>query len=575
MKIIIYLAALAAGIVLSALPVQAESPLPDFGPAVRIFDPSMTDIQQQVDSIFSRQERNEFGGDRYALLFKPGKYNLDLQAGFYTHILGLGQSPDDVTITGAVRAMAGWKHGNATCNFWRAVENLAVVPMRQSRGGVRSGPDVWAVSQGTWLRRFHVQGDLHLWDGGWSSGGFMADSTVDGRCVPGSQQQWISRNCGWNRWDGGVWNIVFVGSEPAPTGTWPARPFTVVDHTPVIAEKPYLNLDDAGKYFVRVPALREADSTGVSWGSPEDRGKSLPIDQFYLAHPSDSAEAINAALSAGQNLIFTPGIYHLQSSIKIARAGTIVLGLGYPTLIPTSAQPAMVISDVDGVKVGGIIFDAGPVETPSLLQVGESGATASHQADPIFLYDLVARCGGATAGITRSFVTINSNNVVGDNGWFWRADHGNGAGWTTNKVANGAVVNGKDVTWYGLFVEHCQEYQTLWNGEGGRVYFYQSEMPYDPPSQEAWSHEGGKGFASYKVADGVKTHEAYGLGIYSYFTKASVMADNAVETPAAPGVKIHNSVTVRLGGQPGSGIANVIDGRGGSETRARPVRVAE
>jgi hypothetical protein len=559
-----------------ALPALADSPAPDFGPNVRVFDPSMSDVQQQVDAIYSKQERNEFGPDRYALLFKPGQYTLDLQVGFYTQVIGLGQNPDEVTLTGAVRSMAGWKHGNATVNFWRAVENLSVIPNLQDRRG-RNGPDVWAVSQGTWLRRFHVQGDLHLWDGGWSSGGFMADSKVDGRCVPGSQQQWISRNSTWSRWDGGVWNIVFVGSENPPAGSWPGRPFTVVDRTPVIAEKPYLYIDGDGKYFVRVPALREADSVGISWSSPQDQGKSLPLDQFYLAHPGDTGASINAAMASGKNLLLTPGVYRLETSIKVTRPGTIVLGLGYPTLIPTSAQPAMVIGDVDGVKVGGIIFDAGTVETPSLLQVGEAAVDgergASHAADPIFLYDLVARCGGASPGITKTFVTINANNVVGDNGWFWRADHGNGAGWTTNKVANGLVVNGKDVTFYGLFVEHCQEYQTLWNGEGGKLYFYQSEMPYDPPSQAAWSHQDAKGFASYKVADDVKTHEAYGLGIYSYFTKAPVIADNAIETPSAPGVKVHHSVTVRLGGQPGSGIANVIDGRGGTENRARPVRV--
>jgi hypothetical protein len=235
----------------------------------------------------------------------------------------------------------------------------------------------------------------------------------------------------------------------------------------------------------------------------------------------------------------------------------------------------MVVSDVDGVKVGGFIFDAGRVETPALLQVGAAGSNASHAGNPTFLYDLVARCGGATAGITQTFVTINSNNVVGDNGWFWRADHGNGAGWNTNKVRNGLVVNGNDVTFYGLFVEHCQEYQTLWNGNGGRTYFYQSEMPYDPPSQEAWQHDGVKGWASYKVADKVTSHEAYGLGVYSYFTAAAVVADNAIESPASAGVKIHNSVTIRLGGKPGSGIANVINGRGGSEDRVTPVRVSD
>ena len=108
-------------------------------------------------------------------------------------------------------------------------------------------------------------------------------------------------------------------------------------------------------------------------------------------------------------------------------------------------------------------------------------------------------------------------------------------GWTANQNANGLVVNGNNVTFYGLFVEHCQEYQTMWNGNGGRVYFYQSEMPYDPPSVEAWRHGTINGFASYKVADSVTSHEAWGLGVYCVFYAAPIVAENAIETPADGG----------------------------------------
>jgi hypothetical protein len=125
-------------------------------------------------------------------------------------------------------------------------------------------------------------------------------------------------------------------------------------------------------------------------------------------------------------------------------------------------------------------------------------------------------------------------------------------------------VNGNDVTIYGLFVEHYHEYQTLWNGNGGRVYFYQSEMPYDPPSQEAWRHNGVNGYASYKVADTVTSHEAWGLGIYCVFREGPILSENAIETPDAPGIKMHHLVTIRLGGQRGSGINHVINGVGPS-----------
>jgi hypothetical protein len=539
-------------------PAPGQAVVPDFGPNVLIFDPSMTNIQSQLDAVFAKQERNQFGPDRYACLFKPGQYNLDVQMGFYMQALGLGDSPDRVAITGAVRSTAGWMRGNATCNFWRAVENLSVAPAPDGK------PEVWAVSQGAALRRVHLKGDLNLWDGGWSSGGFIADSMIDGRVNSGSQQQWLSRNTQWGSWTGGSWNMVFVGVVNPPAGEWPKSPYTVIEKTPLIREKPYLIVDDGGHYSVRVPRLQAGGSQGTTWSAGPTPADSLPIAQFYLAHPAtDSAASINAALGQGKNVIFTPGIYHLEASLRISRPDTIALGLGYQTLVPDNGTPAMVISDVDGVKVGGILFEAGATNSTTLLQVGEPGRAASHAADPLFLYDIFCRAGGAVVGKTTCMVTIYCNDVVGDNFWLWRADHGRGVGWTANENANGLVVNGNNVTCYGLFVEHCQDYQTIWNGNGGRVYFYQSEMPYDPPSSESWRHGATNGFASYKVADTVTTHEAWGLGVYCVFHAAPIVAENAIETPTAPGIKMHHMVSIRLGGgQRGSGINHVINGAG-------------
>jgi hypothetical protein len=539
-------------------PGSGQAAPPDFGPNVLIFDPSMTNIQSQMDAIFSQQERSQFGSGRYACLFQPGEYHLDVQMGFYMQALGLGESPDRVAITGAVRSTAGWMRGNATCNFWRAVENLAVTPT------LDRNPEVWAVSQGTALRRVHVKGDLNLWDNGWSSGGFMADSVVDGQVNSGSQQQWLSRNARWGSWTGGSWNMVFVGVVNPPSGTWPHSPYTVVDKTPLIREKPYLFVDDGGHYFVMVPRLETGGAQGTDWSGGTTPGQPLPISRFYLAHPAtDHAASLNSALSQGQNVIFTPGIYHLENSVRITRPDTVALGLGFPTLVPDNGTPAMFIADVDGVKVGGILFEAGATNSATLLQVGEPGHAASHARNPLFLYDIFCRAGGAAVGKTTCMVTIYCNDVVGDNFWLWRADHGRGVGWTANQNDNGLIVHGNDVTFYGLFVEHCQKYQTIWNGNGGRVYFYQSEMPYDPPSLEAWQHGTIHGFASYKVADTVTTHEAWGLGVYCVFHAAPIVAENAIETPTAPGIKLRHMVTIRLGGgQRGSGINHVINGAG-------------
>ena len=526
-------------------PVEAVtvlSPEPDFGPNVLIFDQTMpiADVSSTLTSIFNQMERNQFGDERYAILFKPGTYNLTqtLRIGFYTHVAGLGRSPDDVTIGGALMGVdAGWFSGNATQNFWRAAENLSV-----------AGNTKWAVSQAAPMRRVHIKGDLRLADGGWSSGGFLADSLVDGTITSESQQQWLSRNSKWGNWNGGVWNMVFVGNDSAPAGTWPSNPYTTVDRTPEVREKPFLYIDESGKYFVFVPDI-QTNAKSISWTNGLPAGESIPIDQFYITHPeSDTAATINAALDSGKHLLFTPGVYNINESIEVKNADTVILGLGFATLRAQNGAKALVVDDVDGVIIAGLTFDAGPVNSPVLMEVGPEGSSEDHSDNPIFLSDLFFRVGGFGVGKADVSMVINSSDVIGDFFWIWRADHGSGVGWNVNTTRNGLVVNGDDVTIYGLMVEHYHGYQTVWNGERGRVYFYQSEWPYDVPSQAAWMNGSVNGYASYKIADSVTSHEAWGLGMYSYFRDANVKVNSAMEAPIAPDVKIHNTCSVFLNG---------------------------
>lgn len=536
------------------------APPPNFGSNVAIFDPTMpaATIQRQIDALYATQQNNQFGGARTAVLFKPGTYDVNVPVGFYTQVLGLGASPDDVTINGNVHSDAYLSGNNATCNFWRAVENLAVTPS----GGTMQ----WAVAQATGLRRLHVKGGIRLdQNGGWSSGGWMSDDLFDGNVSSGTQQQWISRNTQWGSWTGANWNMVFVGDVNAPSGTWPSPPYTKVATTPIVREKPFLQIDAAGNYGVRVPSLR-SNSSGITWAGGSTAGTTIGIDQFYVARAGvDTAATMNAQLAAGKHLLITPGVYGLTGTINVTRPGTIVLGLGYATLRADSGLPVMTVADVDGVIVAGLLFEAGAVNSPVLLQVGPTGSTASHAANPTSLHDVYFRVGGAQVGKATVSFQVNSSDVIVDHTWVWRADHGNDGtvDWWTNTAANGLVVNGNNVTIYGLFVEHYQQFQVLWNGNGGRVYFYQSEIPYDPPNQSSWSPGSGvNGWASYKVASSVTSHEAWGLGIYSVFTNGGIYLSRGVEVPITSGVKFHDIVTVCIG--PNGGIQHVINDTGGA-----------
>ncbi len=549
------------GLAAHASGAKKQEKTPDFGPNVVVFNPSMpaAEMQTKIDAVYRVQEHSEFGPGRNAFLFLPGDYKVDVPVGFYTEVVGLGATPDAVHITGNVHSDASLPHNNATCTFWRAAEGFAVTPT----GGPVNGTMQWAVSQAVPFRRMHVQGSMVLHqNGGWASGGWMSDSLVDGNVGAGPQQQWISRNSEWGSWTGANWNMVFVGVVHAPSGDWPQPPYTRVATTPVVREKPFLMVDAEGRYSVRVPALVR-DSAGITWRGGATPGTSIPLSKFYIAHAgTDTAATMNAQLDAGKNLLLTPGIYDLTEPIRVMRPDTVVMGLGFATLRPVKGTAAMTIADVDGVIVAGLLFDAGEQISPVLLEVGPAGSKASHAQNPISLHDVFFRVGGAGVGSAKVDLRINSNDTIVDHTWIWRADHGAGVGWDRNLSDNGMVVNGNNVTAYGLFVEHHQQFQVLWNGQGGRTYFYQSEIPYDPPNQASYtSATGTNGWASYKVADSVTTHEAWGLGIYSVFRHPNVNLTRAIEVPRTPGVRFHHMITVALDnlGQ----ISNVIDDMGG------------
>jgi hypothetical protein len=426
----------------------------------------------------------------------------------------------------------------------------------------------WAVSQAVPFRRMHVRGDIVLHqDGGWASGGWMSDDLIDGNVGAGPQQQWISRNTEWGGWKGANWNMVFVGVVNAPEGAWPAPAITKVARTPIIREKPFLQVDAKGNYSVRVPSLG-TNSSGVSWRAGSTPGKDIPISRFHIARPDvDTAATINAQLAKGKSLLFTPGIYNLSDTIKVTQANTVVMGLGFATLLVNNGVAAMSTADVDGVVIAGLLFDAGEANSPVLLEVGPNGSSASHVGNPTSLHDVFFRVGGAAVGRASVNLRINSSNTIVDHTWIWRADHGvnQSVGWKINTSANGLVVNGNNVTIYGLFVEHHQEFQVVWNGNGGRVYFYQCEIPYDPPDQASYtSAPGTNGWAAYKVADNVTSHEAWGLGVYSVFRNKGVVLTRAFEAPNNPNIKFHDLITVCIG--PNGEISNVINNTGGATT---------
>jgi len=545
------------------------SDTPDFGANVHIYDHSMSDaaIQSSLDSVFNAQKDTlsaQFATRRDALVFKPSStpYNVGANIGFNTSILGVGQNPDDVRINGAVTvdAFNASDAGNATQNFWRSAENMSI----NSLGGA----DRWAVAQAAPFRRMHVIGGLNAYPAsyGWASGGYIADSKIDGTVESASQQQWYSRDSSFGAWSGSNWNMVFSGVNGAPATNFNTDPasgprYTTLATTPVSRDVPYLYIDSAGKYRVFLPSLR-TNASGPSWAGGSTPGSSLPMSNFYVVKQGDSAANINTALANGCNLFFTPGIYHVNQTLHVTKANTVVLGIGYPTIIPDNGVNAMDVADVDGVRLKGLLFDAGTTNSDTLLKVGLAKSGVAHAGNPTTVQDVFFRIGGMVAGKATNSLVVNTNNTIIDHTWAWRADHGAGIGWTVNTADNGLTVNGDNVLATGLFVEHYQKNEVIWNGANGKIIFFQNEMPYDPPNQAAWMNGTANGYPAIKVNNAVTTFEAWGLGSYCFFNvNNSVASARAFEVPAVAGVKFHDMAVVSLGGV--GTISRIINNTGG------------
>jgi hypothetical protein len=604
------LAAIGGAVAFAGLTIPPAAALgsdPDFGPNVRIFGPGtpVSEINAYLQRISTG---SEFTDARQAVYFKPGVYGsaagqrspstatgiVNAEVGYYTSVAGLGNAPTDVTINGALhsepRPNADGPSDGLT-NFYRSLANLSVNPIQRPVGpdaqrvrpeGVAPAHTMrWATSQASSLRRVDIRGDLDLNGayGAYLFGAEIADSRISGTVNSGGdrgpgQAQYYTRDSLIGGWTGGSANLVFSGVQGAPPTDLAGRGITTLTSTPVSRPAPFLTVrgDD---YSVFVPKAR-ANASGVSWSTDSSAGVRIPMSQFHIARPSDSATALNGALAAGKNLILTPGVYRLDAPLKVTRPGTVVMGMGYATLAPTGGRAAIEVGDVTDVVISSLLVDASP-GSRVLVKVGTGNANGLGDAlAPTSLTDLFVRVGGARAGSTSTMVEINQSKVILDNAWLWRADHGAGVGWTSNTSDTGLVVNGLDVTALGLFVEHNQRSQTTWNGERGRTIFYQSEFPYDVPSQAAWMDGTREGYASYKVAPDVVTHSATGTAIYSLFMDstfrgAPVHAWTSIEAPDRPNVRFRSmtAAVIDLGG----GIRSVANGAGAPTDATLPNEV--
>lgn len=584
-----------AGLLLSATTAGAAVPsgnIPDFGPNVTIFDPSVPtdEINTTLESLAQEETASL---NRHQVYFMPGTYGsaagqdnpgtatgiIDSPVGFYETIAGLGASPDDVTINGNLRAGAetGWQLGV----FWRSLSNLKINPIQSDEPAHTMR---WNTSQASPLRRVDIAGDLDLGNG-IGFGNAIINSKISGTVDSGNrwkfdpeptggQTQYFVRDSQIGGWLGHGANLVFSGVDGAPPAFFDPGGNTVLPETPISRDAPFLYVR-GDRFQVFVPKAR-TKASGPNWGvSPAD-GTSLPIEQFFIAKPSDSAEKINRALRDGKHLILTPGIYSLDEAIRITRPNTVVMGMGLATLTPTNGNAVIDVADVGGVTISSLTVDNGTQTSDVLVRIGSQhgrgrevsypgkspyrkpvsrrgihphrgwGDHGGPAAQPTTLNDIFLRIGGTNAGSATTSLVINQDDVLIDNAWLWRADHGAAGttGWDVNPASHGLVVNGNRVHALSLYVEHYQETQVVWNGNDGSTIGFVCEPPYDPPSQAEWMNGSEDGFPCYEVARGVRSHDATALSNWVLFnadTDPPIHQHTAFKTPVRRDVRFHNT----------------------------------
>ena len=430
-------------------PNAGAAPLaPALGPNVIIFDPSMpvSQIQATVDAIYAQQVDAEMGTNRYALLFKPGVYGtasqpLQMKVGYYTEVAGLGASPADVTINGKIEVYnrcldnGGTSNCLALVNFWRTLSNLSLQrqrarPGRLPRLGELLGGLAGRVDAPSRHHRRHplAHGLLH-------GRAAVRQRRLHRRLEPAVRHQRLAaavadpqqpdRRLVERRLEPGLRGCRRRARRKRPSRTRRTRRSTT---TPVSREKPYLFVDGQGNYNVRVPSAQTQHQRHLLGRRPDGRDARIPLDDFFIAKPSDSVKEINNALARGMNLLLTPGVYNVgRQHLRQARQH----GRARPGARDAHRRRRR---DPAGGRRCSRRHHRGRHDRRGRRRsrrcsCGSARATATaapeeRPVDPTTLSDVYFRVGGPHIGKADIALEVNSNDVLIDQTWVWRADHG-------------------------------------------------------------------------------------------------------------------------------------------------------
>ena len=250
---------------------------------------------------------------------------------------------------------------------------------------------------------------------------------------------------------------------------------------------------------------------------------------------------------------------------------TVVLGLGMATLVPQHGNAAMIVVPNTGVKLSGLIIDAGPVNSPVLVSVGTPGPSSA--SDPDLIQDVFFRIGGAATTPVSATVSLldNAGNSIIDDVWAWRADHGNAVGWTVNKADTGVAVTGNNVTAYGLAVGALPEERGDLERPGRHRHLLPERAalrPAQPVGLDGQPDPGRlprlPGHSQRQELPGLRDGQLCRV----HPDHGDVVRRRGLPGPKTPGVQFHDLLGVWIAGSGGDN--SIINGVGGPVTSTNP-----
>lgn len=520
-------------------------------------------------------QTGEWGTSRYAILIGEGNYKMTdfFKLSYYTQILGVGNDQSSVQISPGINVLNNCiKSGDPHCvapggldNFWRSMSDLTIVN--------DDVPLFFAVSQASPIRDVTIKSDNGIvmcdpqtippyYPCGQTSGGFI-DGMKASVINLGSQQQFYVSNSDINSLENGAWNIISNNNKGTVSGKgdvgvknqWNGYPFTEINDT-ILTQ------------FKKPKLIKNGDSWEVRYSN-----QVVPVDDFIIINSnpnedrtkisSSDVQKINDQLDNKPGIIIMPGVYDLEDTLKIPN-NKMIMGLGLPSLVCPDINGKCMVTGSEGVRIYGLVFDAAKVSNFStnkdavILTIGEKDKGAS--VNPTVLQDVYCRIAhiekSQSDASAYTCIKVNADYTIGENLWLWRADHDAkfiNVLADTVKALYGLVVYGNNVKMYALFVEHFQNYQTVWFGKNGQVNFYQSEMPYYLPEggfSKCYLPDSSVVYntqvcSSLYIAESASGFRGSGIGVYSYFPNANTSGQKAGEKPFIQGtINAKNAIII-------------------------------